>query len=185
MAMTMRGDVELPASRETVWKALNDPAILKACIPGCESLEKLDDNTMQATARIKAGPVAATFKGKINLLDLDPPNGYRIVGEGEGGASGFAKGAATVKLEALSNGTRLSYDVEAQIGGKLAQLGGRLFDAVAKKMADQFFAKFAAELGEQEVGGRAVAAEAPVQAPGKGWFRRFLEWLFGGGKTRS
>ena len=144
MAMTMNGTVDLPASRETVWRMLNDPEVLKTCIPGCQSLEGSAEEGFQAVAKIKIGPVSATFKGKVNLSDLDPPNGYRISGEGEGGVAGFAKGGAEVKLAEIPEGTQLSYDVEANIGGKLAQLGARLINGVAKKMADEFFAKFAA-----------------------------------------
>ena len=148
MAMVMKGEVDLPASREIVWEKLNDPETLKACIPGCQSLERTADNSgFEAVARIKVGPVSATFKGKVMLLDLDPPNGYRIQGEGEGGIAGFAKGGATVKLEAVGEGTKLHYDVEAQVGGKIAQLGSRLIDGVAKKMADQFFAGFVTAVG--------------------------------------
>lgn len=144
MAMTMNGEVDLPASQEVVWQKLNDPEVLKACIPGCQSLEKTSDNGFQAVAKIKVGPVSATFKGKVNLLDLDPPNGYRIQGEGEGGIAGFAKGGAVVKLSPSEVGTKLTYDVEAQVGGKIAQLGARLIDGVARKMADAFFTSFAA-----------------------------------------
>ncbi len=143
MAMTMNGEVDLPASQEVVWQKLNDPEVLKACIPGCQSLEKTSDNGFQAVAKIKVGPVSATFKGKVNLLDLDPPNGYRIQGEGEGGIAGFAKGGAVVKLSPTETGTKLAYDVEAQVGGKIAQLGARLIDGVARKMADSFFTSFA------------------------------------------
>lgn len=144
MAMTMHGEVTLPADRQTVWEKLNDPEVLKQCIPGCQSLEKTGDNAFSATAKIKVGPVSATFKGNVELTDLDPPNSYRIVGQGEGGIAGFAKGGAKVNLaDAPEGGTLLSYDVEANVGGKIAQLGGRLIDGVAKKNADQFFAKFA------------------------------------------
>lgn len=144
MAMTMSGEVDLPAAKDVVWQKLNDPEVLKACIPGCQSLERTSDEGFQAVAKIKVGPVSATFKGKVNLTDLDPPNGYRIQGEGEGGIAGFAKGGAAVKLaDAPEGGTKLSYDVEAQVGGKIAQLGSRLIDGVARKMADQFFSSFA------------------------------------------
>jgi len=144
MAMTMNGEVQLAASREAVWAKLNDPEVLKACIPGCEELEKTEDNGFRATAKMKVGPVSARFKGKVNLSDLDPPNGYRISGEGEGGVAGFAKGGANVRLgDAEGGATRLSYDVDAQVGGKIAQLGGRLIDSTAKKLADEFFANFA------------------------------------------
>jgi uncharacterized protein len=144
MAMVMDGEVQLPAAREVVWVKLNDPEVLKACIPGCESLEKLSDTEFQAVAVTKIGPVKAKFKGKIRLSDLDPPNGYRISGEGDGGVAGFAKGGATVALTPQDGGgTQLSYHVDAQIGGKLAQLGQRLVNGAAKKMADQFFKNFA------------------------------------------
>jgi uncharacterized protein len=146
MAMTMTGDAVLPAERQRVWAALNDPAVLKACIPGCQELDKVSDTEFQATVKAAVGPVKATFKGRVQLLDLDPPNGYRIAGEGQGGVAGFAKGGATVRLEDADGGTRMTYDVEAQIGGKLAQLGGRLINGVAKKYADEFFANFAKAL---------------------------------------
>ena len=143
MAMTMKGEVHLPADRQTVWDKLNDPEVLKQCIPGCQELEKTSDTSFKATAKIKVGPVGATFKGNVELSDLDPPNGYKISGQGEGGVAGFAKGGARVNLsDAPEGGTILSYDVEANVGGKIAQLGGRLIDGVAKKNADAFFAKF-------------------------------------------
>lgn len=143
MAMTMSGAFDLEAKQEVVWEKLNDPEVLKACIPGCQSLDKTSDTSFSAVAKMKVGPVTATFKGKVQLTDLDPPHGYRISGEGEGGVAGFAKGGAMVRLEAIPEGTRLTYEVEANIGGKLAQLGSRLINGVAKKMADQFFEKFA------------------------------------------
>jgi carbon monoxide dehydrogenase subunit G len=143
MAMTMSGEVQLAASREVVWEKLNDPAVLKSCIPGCEELETTDEGGFRATAKIKVGPVSARFKGKVTLSDLDPPNGYKISGEGEGGVAGFAKGGATVALADKDGGTLLSYNVEAQIGGKLAQLGQRLINGSAKKIADEFFNNFA------------------------------------------
>ena len=144
MAMTMSGEQQLAAPRETVWAKLNDPEVLKACIPGCESLEVTGENEFLAVATNKVGPVKATFKGKVRLTDLDPPNGYKIVGEGEGGVAGFAKGSADVRLSDKDGGTLLTYNVDAQIGGKLAQLGQRLINGAAKKMADEFFQKFAA-----------------------------------------
>lgn len=144
MAMTMNGEYQLPAPQQTVWEALNDPAVLKACIPGCESLDKTSDNGFQAVATIKIGPVKAKFKGSVTLSDIDPPNGYKISGQGDGGVAGFAKGGATVKLTPKDGGTVLSYTVEAQIGGKLAQLGQRLVNGAAKKLADDFFKNFAA-----------------------------------------
>jgi uncharacterized protein len=152
MAMTMNGEVQLAAPREEVWAKLNDPEVLKACIPGCESLEMLSDHEFQAVAVNKIGPVKARFKGRVELTDLDPPNGYRISGQGDGGVAGFAKGGATVKLTPNGDGTVLSYDVEAQIGGKLAQLGQRLVNGAAKKMADQFFERFAAAVNPAQPG---------------------------------
>ncbi|MET0606530.1 MAG: carbon monoxide dehydrogenase subunit G [Beijerinckiaceae bacterium] len=146
MAMTMNGEVVLPADKATVWAKLNDAETLKASIPGCQSLDKDSDTQFRAVAKIKIGPVSATFRGKVELQDIDAPNGYRIQGEGEGGVAGFAKGGAVVKLSEDPAGTKLSYDVEAQIGGKIAQLGARLINGVAKKMADEFFAKFAAQV---------------------------------------
>jgi carbon monoxide dehydrogenase subunit G len=144
MAMIMSAEVQLPASREAVWAKLNDADVLKACIPGCEELTKTSDTDFQAVATTKIGPVKARFKGKVHLTDLNPPSGYRISGEGDGGVAGFAKGGATVTLTEKDGGTLLTYNVEAQIGGKLAQLGQRLVNGAAKKIADEFFKNFAA-----------------------------------------
>jgi uncharacterized protein len=157
MAMTMSGEVQLAAAREAVWTKLNDPEVLKSCIPGCELLQKNSENEFQAIATVKVGPVKARWKGKVRLSDLDPPNSYRISGEGEGGVAGFAKGGALVSLADKDGGTLLSYNVEAQIGGKLAQLGQRLINSAAKKTADDFFVKFAeAVAGSGEQPTRAV-----------------------------
>ena len=142
MAMTMQGEVTLPADRKRVWAALNDPDVLKVCIPGVQELEKVSDTEFRATAKVAIGPVKATFKGGVNLSDLDPPHAYRISGEGQGGVAGFAKGGARIRLEEVQGMTKLAYDVEAQVGGKIAQLGGRLINGVAKKYADEFFANF-------------------------------------------
>ena len=147
MAMTMSGEVQLSAPREEEWAKLNDAEVLKACIPGCEELNKVSDTEFQAVATTKIGPVKAKFKGRVHLTDLDPPNGYKISGEGEGGVAGFAKGGATVVLTPKDGGTLLAYNVEAQIGGKLAQLGQRLVVGAAKKLADDFFQKFASAVG--------------------------------------
>lgn len=144
MAMNMIGEVQLPASREAVWAMLNEPAVLKSCIPGCESLEKDSNNEFRAVATIKIGPVKARWKGKVRFSELNPPTSYRISGEGEGGVAGFAKGGAKVSLADKDGGTLLSYNVEAQVGGKLAQLGQRLVNSAAKKTADDFFENFAA-----------------------------------------
>jgi len=143
MAMTMTGEYQLAAPQQVVWEKLNDPAVLKACIPGCEQLDKTSDTEFQAVATTKIGPVKTKFKGKVTLSDLDPPNSYKISGQGDGGVAGFAKGGATVKLSPKDGGTLLSYTVEAQIGGKLAQLGQRLINGAAKKIADDFFENFA------------------------------------------
>ncbi len=144
MAMTMTGEIPLEAKRDVVWAKLNDPEVLKACIPGCEELNVIGENEFEAVAVNKIGPVKAKFKGKVQLTDIDPPNGYRISGQGDGGIAGFAKGGASVQLsDHEGGGTLLKYDVEAQIGGKLAQLGQRLINGAAKKMADDFFARFA------------------------------------------
>jgi uncharacterized protein len=145
--MQMNDSRSVPASRDKVWAALNDPDVLRQCIPGCQSLEMTSPTHMTATVVIKVGPVKATFGGKITLSDLDPPIGYRITGEGSGGVAGFAKGGATIRLEAAGeHETILHYEVESQSGGKLAQLGGRLIDSTAKKLAGEFFTKFGAVL---------------------------------------
>jgi uncharacterized protein len=146
MALTMTGEVELPAPQHVVWAKLNDADVLKASIPGCESLEKLSDTEFQAVAKIKIGPVSATFKGRVELSEIDAPNGYTISGEGQGGIAGFAKGGAKVHLSPSETGTRMTYEVEAHVGGKIAQLGARLIDGVAKRMADQFFERFAEQV---------------------------------------
>lgn len=137
--MDMNGEERIAASRETVWKALNDPDVLKACIPGCESLEKTSDTSFAATVGIKIGPVKAKFKGEVELQNLNPPESYTIAGEGKGGVAGFAKGGADVMLSEDGDGTLLSYTVKADVGGKLAQLGSRLIDSTSKKLAGQFF----------------------------------------------
>jgi carbon monoxide dehydrogenase subunit G len=142
MALEMTGEYELPQKREVVWKALNDPAILEKCIPGCETLEKTSDNEFQATVKLKIGPVSARFKGHVTLENIDPPNGYTIVGEGEGGVAGFAKGQASVALAEEGEGCKLTYKAEAATGGKIAQLGQRLIAGSAKKTADAFFENF-------------------------------------------
>lgn len=146
MALEMSGEYVLPRDRKTVYAALNDPEMLKKCIPGCEELTKEGDNQFAAVVKMTIGPVSARFKGKVRLEDLDPPNGYRIAGEGEGGVAGFAKGGATVKLSEVPEGTKLAYNAEANVGGKIAQLGQRLLAGSAKKIADKFFSNFTAAL---------------------------------------
>jgi carbon monoxide dehydrogenase subunit G len=145
--MEMSGEYRIPASREKVWAALNDPEVLKSVIPGCQSLEKTSDTTMTATVVSKVGPVKATFKGDVTLSNIRPPEGYTISGEGKGGVAGFAKGGADVTLTEDGSDTILRYEAKAQVGGKLAQVGARLIDATAKQMADQFFGAFAEKVG--------------------------------------
>jgi len=140
--MEMTGSERILASRQTVWDSLNDPDILRQCIPGCQSLEKTGENQMAATVKIKIGVIAATFNGEVRLEDIDAPNGYTIAGEGKGGVAGFAKGNAKVSLADDGDATVLNYTVNAQVGGKLAQLGARLSDSTARKLAGQFFARF-------------------------------------------
>lgn len=139
MALEMSGECQLTAPPERVYQALNDEAVLKQCIPGCEEIERLSDDELRASVTAKVGPVKARFKGKVTLSDREPPTRYRISGEGDGGIAGFAKGGALVTLTPQDGGTHLRYDVEVQIGGKLAQLGQRLVAGTAKKNADQFF----------------------------------------------
>jgi carbon monoxide dehydrogenase subunit G len=155
--MDMTGETLIPAPREVVWRALNDPEILRQSIPGCETIDKKSDTAFSAKVVAKVGPVRATFTGDVQLTDLDPPNGYRISGEGKGGPAGFAKGGATVKLSDAEGGTMLSYTVDAQIGGKLAQIGSRLIDATARSMAQDFFGRFSKLV--------APPAAAPDSAP--------------------
>jgi len=172
--MEMTGEYRISAPRETVWRALNDPAVLKQAIPGCEEIEKLSDTEMTAKVVAKVGPVSAKFGGKVTLSDLDPPNGYKISGEGTGGAVGFAKGGAVVKLtpDETGQGTILTYTVNAAVGGKLAQIGARLIDGTARKLADEFFGKFSALVSAQAavpgaVPSAAAAAAGPVSSVAK------------------
>jgi len=162
--MDMTGERRIPAPRQTVWEALNNPEVLRASIPGCESLEKLADDQMRATAAVKVGPISARFTGKVQLTDIDPPNGYRISGEGQGGVAGFAKGGANVALTDDGADTLLSYQVNAQVGGKLAQLGGRLIDATAKQMADAFFDRFSAQVRAMMPAAYEASMAEPVAA---------------------
>ncbi len=163
--MEMSGEYKIDASREKVWAGLNDPEILKQSIPGCEEIEQTSDTSFTAQVTAKVGPVKAKFSGAVELTDIDAPNGYRISGEGKGGAAGFAKGGANVKLEEDGDGTLLKYEVDAQVGGKLAQLGARLIDGTAKKMASQFFENFAEVVTAGEAAsGDAAPADAPAQA---------------------
>ena len=138
----MTGEQLISLPQEATWRALNDTAVLKDCIPGCETIERVSDSEYQLTMTAKVGPVSAKFKGKMTLSDVDPPQAYTLVFEGQGGVAGFARGQANVQLTPDHEGTRLAYAVKAMIGGKLAQVGSRLVDGVAKKMAEQFFTAF-------------------------------------------
>lgn len=140
--MEMTGEQLIALPQQATWDALNDTAVLMACIPGCDSMEKQSDNEYLLTMTAKVGPVSAKFKGKMTLLDVQAPNAYTLHFEGQGGVAGFAKGEAQVKLVPEGESTRLSYGVKASIGGKLAQVGARLIDGVARKMAEQFFVAF-------------------------------------------
>ena len=171
--MEMSGQHRIEASRQAVWEALNDPEILKQAIPGCEEIEKTSDTAFTAKVKLKIGPVSAKFAGAVQLSDLDPPNGYTISGEGKGGAAGFAKGGAKVSLEEDGAATILRYEVKAQVGGKLAQIGSRLVDSTAKKMAEDFFGKFSAVVGIPDEA-QAVPAEAAPQAGLSPWV-----WIVG------
>jgi len=163
--MDMTGERRIAAPRGKVWDALIDPVVLKASIPGCESLEKQSDTAMKATAVVKVGPMTGRFTGGVQLSDLDPPNGYTISGEGQGGVLGFAKGGAKVRLSDDGAGTLLAYEVHAQVGGKMAQLGARLIDASARQMADLFFDRFSAHLAPPVPAAAAVQAVAPQPPP--------------------
>jgi len=149
----------VPASVEATWAALNDPETLKACIPGCETIERASDTEFRVAMTARVGPVSAKFTGRIILADLVPPTSYRLSFEGQGGGAGFARGEAKVALAPEQNGTRIEYTANAQVGGKLAQIGSRLVDAAAAKVADDFFARFV-----ERVGGPGVAAP-PTEAP--------------------
>jgi carbon monoxide dehydrogenase subunit G len=158
--MQMTGEYRIEAPRETVWAALNDPEVLRQCIPGCEELEKASQTEFSAKIKAKVGPVSARFTGSLTLSDLVPPESYAIAGEGKGGAAGFARGGARVRLTEDGGTTVLSYQADGQVGGKLAQIGQRLIDGAARQMADEFFGKFA-----ELVGGAAEAAAAEIASP--------------------
>jgi carbon monoxide dehydrogenase subunit G len=162
--MDMTGEYRIPAPRQRVWEALNDPEVLKASIPGCEELHKRSDNELEARVKAKVGPVSATFTGKVTLNDLNPPESYTIAGEGKGGAAGFARGGAEVALAEDGADTVLRYHAKADVGGKLAQIGSRLIQSTAKKMADDFFSRFTRIVSESYAaeGAAAAPAEAPV-----------------------
>jgi carbon monoxide dehydrogenase subunit G len=184
--MDMSGTQRIEASREAVYAALNDTDVLRQCIPGCDAIERTSEHQMDAKATLRIGPVKASFTGKVMLSDLDPPNGYTISGEGAGGMAGFAKGRAKVSLEPDGEATLLTYVVTAEIGGKIAQLGSRLIDGTAKKLAAEFFEKFGAIVGAPESPADVTPVETAVAegtgdvstdgepAEKKGWFGRIL-----------
>lgn len=167
--MKMSGTRLIEAPREEVWEKLNDPDVLQRCIPGCESLEKVSDTELKAVVAVKIGPMKARFNGDVRLEDLNPPEGYRITGSGKGGAAGSASGGANVRLEPGEGGTQLSYDVDASVKGKIAQLGARLIDATAAKLANEFFDNFQQEVSPAPAGDEAgAAAKAPAAAAAVG-----------------
>ena len=138
----MTGEQMVPASQQDTWNALNDPEVLKACVPGCESIARVNDNEYQVQMTARVGPVSAKFRGRLSIFEIKAPHSYSLAFEGQGGAAGFAKGAAQVKLSPEGQQTKLAYEVKANVGGKLAQIGSRLVDAAAKKVADEFFRNF-------------------------------------------
>lgn len=163
--MEMSGEYRIPAPREKVWLALNDPDILKQAIPGCEELTKNSDNELEAKVTAKVGPVKAKFGGNVRLENINAPESYSIVGEGKGGAAGFAKGGADVHLKEDGSDTILTYNAKAEVGGKLAQIGSRLIQGTAKKMADDFFGTFSRIVGEGHAASGAAAPAGPVGEP--------------------
>ena len=168
--MEMSGSIEIAADRDTVWAALLNADVLKECVPGCQDMTGNADDGFTATVVQKVGPVKATFKGAVSLEDRVPPESLRLTGEGKGGAAGFAKGAANVSLHESDIGTRLDYAVEAKVGGKLAQLGSRIIDGFARKMADQFFERFQ----ETVEGPKETETDAVEEAPKKGWLKSLV-----------
>lgn len=173
--MEIDGTRQIAASREVVWAALNDPEVLKSAIPGCEELTGSPEEGFEATVKQKVGPVSATFRGRVELSDVAPLESYTISGEGKGGAAGFAKGAAAVALTDSEGGTLLSYKVNASVGGKLAQLGSRLIDGFAKKMADSFFDNFRAAVEPAPEPAEGESEPAAPEGKQPGWFRRVIK----------
>ena len=170
--MHMQGERSIKASRADVWRALNDAEVLKSCISGCDEMEKTSGTTFEASVVQKVGPMKVRFRGSVELSDIVKENSYTITGEGKGGAAGFAKGQAKVQLTGNGADTLLTYEVEAKVGGKLAQLGSRLIAGFARKMTDEFFNKF-----QQAVEGTSAEDKSDKQAPEekkKGWFRRVI-----------
>ena len=168
----------VPAPVDRVWAALNDPDVLKACIPGCEAFDRQPDGSYAATVATRIGPVSARFTGRLELADVTPPTGYTIRFSGQGGAAGFANGEAKVRLAPAEGGTSLAYDANAQVGGKIAQIGSRLIDGVAAKLADDFFARFVERLAPEEPAttDAAQAVDAPAEAS-SGTSAPWVRWV--------
>src|ERR1700682_1155345 len=162
--MEMNGSRTVPADIDTTWRALNDPEVLKACIAGCESVERVSDHEYRMTMTARVGPVSARFTGRITMTDVVAPTSYTLSFEGQGGAAGFAKGEARVALADNKPGTRIDYQVKAQVGGKLAQIGSRLIDGAAAKVADDFFARFADRLGGPPPAAAGDAVPSPTDS---------------------
>lgn len=168
MSMEIAGESLVPAPQQRVWDALNDPEVLKACIAGCQRLDKVSDTEFSAIVTTRVGPISATFRGTVNLSELDPPNSYTLTGRGQGGAAGFAKMVSRVSLQGQGDQTLLRYTAHAEVGGKLASVGSRLVQSVAKKNADDFFAAFTRQLSGPEVSqAEAPAGAAPSPAPAR------------------
>jgi uncharacterized protein len=174
--MELTGERLIPASVETTWTALNNPEVLKACIAGCESLDRTGDDAFSAVVAVKVGPVSARFKGNLKMTDVKAPNSYTIQFEGQGGVAGFGKGSADVSLAPEQAQTRLKYTARAQVGGKLAQVGSRLIDAAAGKIAEDFFKAFEAHLLAMNETAPPAPAEPPAAKPGI----PLVWWLVGG-----
>ena len=175
--MRMTGEQRVNAPRAKVWAALNDPEVLRQSIPGCQSLDRDGEDRFVALAEIKVGPIGARFKGSVQLSDIDAPNGYTITGQGNGGIAGSAKGSAKVRLSADGAGTLVSYEVDAEVGGRMAQLGGPIIDATAKQMAGKFFAKFGEVVGGAAAPTAAVSAAASSLPVAAGSGSLPLAWL--------
>lgn len=176
--MEMTGEQLIPAAQAEVWRGLNDPDMLKSCISGCESIERLSDTEYTVVTTATIGPVKAKFRGKLQLAELNPPNSYTLYFDGQGGAAGFGKGSAQVSLATEGSGTRLSYAVKAQVGGKLAQIGSRLIDGVAKKLADDFFAAFNQNIAPAAAAPAEPAAEPPAGASPLWWVIAIIVAMF-------
>ncbi|MDM0113561.1 carbon monoxide dehydrogenase subunit G [Variovorax sp. J22R133] len=183
--MDMQGTRQLGVTQQQAWEALNDPETLKKCLPGCDKFESTGENQYAVGMAVKVGPVSAKFSGKVTLSDIQPPSGYKLAFEGQGGVAGFGKGSSSVSLVPNDAGCELAYTVQAQVGGKIAQLGQRLIDGAAKSMADDFFKRFDNEMQERYPPPAAAAApasaadtmsqKAPAESPG--WWARLLRWL--------